>query len=322
MEKEHPKNPEEKQSAISRFVGLSEAEEDSIFENARKIFQKQEKLPIEREKTEKELEIIRNVLAQLPEFLNQYGIDSLHFAPEHVHISDKSSLSEEQKNSFGISEESGGFYMEDRQGMVAFASTDDLHFAERIGHESLHGNSFISFTTSKDGKSTLRRVGLTILDENGRRYFHNLNEALTEELAMRFDKEYSDKMLALSEAVKKRMEFVNLIKTKNPKANTTEIKSVVTEQEADGKWKTIVREYVYQPERKELALLINELYEKNQNKFSSQEEVFRLFVKAAYSGRVLEIARLIESSFGEGAFKKLAESTELKDKTIAAENAI
>lgn len=305
--------PGQKESAIQRIVNLTENEEEDILEETRETFQNPEKLPIEREKTEKETQIIQDVLAQLGEFLREQGIESLNLTLDHIHVVVEASLSVEQKETFGVPEEAGGFYMEDQQGIVVFASDDDLKFAGRVAHECMHANSFVSFT-AQDGKYAVRRTGLVVLDENGKRYFHNLNEGLTEELTKRFDRKYFDKMPSLSDAVKEREKFIAPKRSKNPSSNTDEIQSVRTIQEPDGEWETIIEEYVYPSEREELLSLVNTIYEKNKAEFTSPEDVFQLFVKAAFTGRILDIARLVESTFGKGAFTQLAEKTALKKK--------
>lgn len=311
---ENNDNPKEKESAVQRIVNLSETEEKTMLKEAGEIFQNPDKLPIEREKTERETQIIQDILVKLQEFLREYGIESLNLTLDHIHVVDEVSLSTEQKEAFGIPEESGGFYMEGRQGIVVFSSDDDLTFAERVAHECVHANSFVSFT-AQDGKYAVRRTGLTGLDENGKRYFHNLNEGLTEELTKRFDRKYFDKMPSLSDAVKEREEFIASVKSENPSSDTDEIQSVRTIQKPDGEWETIIEEYVYPSERKEFLSLINTIYEKNRAKFTSPEDVFMLFVKAAFTGRILDIARLIENTLGSGSFKQLAEKTKMIQKS-------
>ena len=67
--------------------------------------------------------------------------------------------------------------------------------------------------------------------------------------------------------------------------------------------------YSYFKERAALKKLIQTLYEKNEDEFESEEEVFNLFAKAAISGRLLPVARLIEKTFGKGSFRELGEET-------------
>jgi len=316
MEKGSSYLPEGQSAAIRRIVGLPELDEKEILEDARESFKNQDKLPFEREKTEREIHIISDVLSQLPDFLAEYGMKSLEITLDHIHVVDEASLTQDERNLYGIPDEAGGSYMEGRQGVVVFSSGDDLSFAERVIHEAIHMNSFSS-VTHKDGSYALRRIGLTVVDSEGERYFLNLNEGLTEELAKRFDKKYSEGFPSLSEAAARRVEFIASIKSPNPEADTDEIKSVVTQQEPDGQWKTTVSEYVYPEERYAFLELMKVLYEKNQGRFNSPEDVFRVFAQSASNGRLLEVARLVEDTFGEGSFRELGERTKWREGTKA-----
>jgi len=135
------------------------------------------------------------------------------------------------------------------------------------------------------------------------RYFSDVNEAVTEELVKRFDKLYFSSIPALQEEWQRREEF----KMQNDVPD--DIVTVTTQQQIDGKWETFIYPYGYEKECKKLWSLIREIYEQNKGDFSSQEEVFTLFAKAAFSGRILDVARLVEKTFGKGSFRKLGERT-------------
>jgi hypothetical protein len=309
MERERSYNPEEQiPSPVRRVVGLSDGDEKEIMGRAREQFQHPEKLSFEREKTERERRIIDETLSRLPEFLKQYGLNAVGLTSDHIHIADEGKLTPEEKKLNRVPD-AGGYYMEDQQAVVVFPLENDLRFMERFVHESLHANSFSSFTYSPEKGYKLRRSGFVIDNEKEDRYFHDLNEGLIEELTKRFDKEYSGEMQSISEAVARRKDFIDSIKTRNPDADTDDISSVVTKQKPDGMWETKVTEYVYEEERSELRRLIQHLYEQNPTKFNSPEDVFKIFVQATFTGRLLEVARLIEDSLGKGSFRKIAEKT-------------
>ena len=65
--------------------------------------------------------------------------------------------------------------------------------------------------------------------------------------------------------------------------------------------------YAYTKERIALGWIVHVLYQENQNKFKNPEEVFQLFSQALFTGKSLEIARLIEKSvgIGKGSFRKM-----------------
>jgi hypothetical protein len=60
-------------------------------------------------------------------------------------------------------------------------------------------------------------------------------------------------------------------------------------------------------ETEQFLELIEILYEANKDKFSSKKEICDMFLKAQVTGNILPIARLADSTFGKGWFRKLGE---------------
>lgn len=300
--------------AFRRIVGLLKIQERGVLREAYADFIQQGRwrLAYEIDPSERELAIMTDILAKLPTFLHEYGITPLAVTPRHIRIADMTQLSSEKKHAHGIEEGIGGFYMENRQTCVVFATVDDLLFAGRIVHELMHLHSFVSITYRRD-KAMLRRVGLVVLNEKGERYFHTWNEALIEELAKRFDRNYFHLMPSLREAVAKRDDFIAFIRKDDENADTSELRSIRTVKIAEGQWKTYVEKYAYRNERMFFHARIKMIWERNLLLYASREDIFRLFVHAAYEGRMLEIARLLTQRFGAGAMRRLAQETILKN---------
>jgi len=61
--------------------------------------------------------------------------------------------------------------------------------------------------------------------------------------------------------------------------------------------------FSYYEQRRVLNHIVGRIYENNREKFDSADDVMRLFFRAHFSGELLSIARLIEESFGKGAFR-------------------
>lgn len=67
-------------------------------------------------------------------------------------------------------------------------------------------------------------------------------------------------------------------------------------------------EHTYPVERQALNLLIDKIAARAPRKFTEREQVFDLFASAAFNGYLLELARTIETSFGqEGLFRRIGE---------------
>jgi len=55
--------------------------------------------------------------------------------------------------------------------------------------------------------------------------------------------------------------------------------------------------------------VISEIYQRNKGEFGSEEEIFKTFAKAVLTGRLMELARLIDNTYGKGSFRKLGISS-------------
>ncbi len=301
---------------MTRIVGLEEDQEQELLAIYSEFFEtKQKFLKHEVEKTPEQKEIIDFINQKLPEFLRRYGAEPLNISEDKVHI-----LSPDQ---FRGSTE--GIYLPGDQTIYIKDSKDCplLGFAKRLMHEYLHFNSFQSIQSRKKAKELkTRRWGFKIIPKDAPEYayFHDADEALMEELTKRFSKEFLVQMPVLQddlrnleinkqdfEAMRARMnlseeEMANLI---SDLAYMQVVKKTGDQQEEY--YEATLYGYCYPEARKKLNGLITELYEKNKNDFQSQEEVFDLFAKAALSGRLLPIVRLIEKTFGKGSFRRLGE---------------
>jgi len=131
----------------------------------------------------------------------------------------------------------------------------------------------------------MRRGGITIASYDKKQqlypshiYFEGLNEAIIEELTIRFGQG--------------NFELIPELQRELIDKNT----------------------YGYSEERKKLKEIIEKIYETNKDleHFNSSEDVFYIFAKAVMSGKTLKIARLIEKTYGKGSFRKLGEETKNK----------
>ena len=146
-----------------------------------------------------------------------------------------------------------------------------------------------------------------------KKYFVNLNEAVTEEMTKRFAKKllvnplFAEEMLQTREVIKN-----------HPQAVTDSGKPLFDEDtfyaEIKGKSgsRTLISKesFTYQPERKVLNILINKLFDKNQDNFQDREEVFEVFAEGMMTGNILPVGKLIDGTFGRGTLRKIGELDE------------
>ena len=318
---------------IRSVKGVSHEREEEMLASFVERFETQGKDIVEREKTPEEQEILEGIVKEMPDFIREYGGEPIVLRPEYMHIIDPvrffEKITKEQQDIFKKNGTAGFCIDGDFVGILS--QETKLREANFMVHEFLHLQSFMSFTHDKnlkkgilidESKVSHRQSGVGIFDKQGREYFNRLNEAIIEELTMRFDRQYFQKFKPLEKELKDRADTEQRVD--EPKyENAEEIREAITttRQEQDGLFRTVIRshEYSYPEERKILRSIISEIYDANKEKYESKEDVFKLFAKAQLSGRLLDLARIIEKSLGKGAFRKLGEETALTKEEFSAE---
>jgi|SRR3989338_5124064 len=296
-----------RKTGIDKLVGFSQGEEREVSE-----FLENQKFNFpERQKTPEEIKIIKNILIKMPWFIEKYGGTAFNFLEEKIHfLSDDSDLKHTRTQS--------GFHDAIKSSIVIFDSNNVLLNTNIIVHELIHANSFQSVELSKESKEgrigiDTRRTGFEVHGRKNRKeyFFTDINEAVIEVLVKRFDKEYFQSIPELSERVKEREEFIaNALKNRPQDTDKLEdIASVELKQLDSGEFKASIFSYTRVKEREQLNNLIKDIYQKNQDQFSSTEDVFNIFAKAIMNGKILEVARLVEKTYGKGSFRKLGEQT-------------
>lgn len=290
-----------KDSGISKIVGVDSKTEEALLDAFRKRFEQKVMPTFELEHSIELDNVLHQINLKLKEFLQEFEIKSIDIPNENVLIIDRSRLSAAEAEALAMLpglEGTSGAYIPSIQKILCFSdfTADKLRFAHIITHEMLHINSFVSLEkTSGDDYATIsaqensqpkeesfslrgRRAGFRIDSPKGIVYFAGLDEAIIEELTIRFDHKFLSTFPELQDSLKNGVGKMNM-------------------------------KQAYQREREQFNELVSDLYRANQDSFQSEEEVFVLFVKAVFSGQLLPVARLIETTYGKGVFKSIAKGT-------------
>lgn len=309
----------EKQSGIERIVNTSPDEEQVLLKYFEEALENQRTDPFEREKNPEESEVIDHVLRCMPEFVREYdGKPLSKLTAANIHIVDTQKLSEEQREAIARADVGAVYDIETQSAIVLPQKDSRLVTAQRIVHELLHFNAFASLTAREESSSDIqpsfnvegkklyaRRIGFGIFDASQKkRFFRDVDEAIIEELSARFDARYFNDIPVLSDELRRRDQMKKKIGE-----GADEISAVITTQLRGEEWQTSIEKWRYGKQRSELRALIKEIYEANQHQFDSEEGVFKIFVKATFTGHLLEVGRLIEKTFGKGSFARLGTET-------------
>ncbi|MDA2922374.1 hypothetical protein MYX07_03860 [Patescibacteria group bacterium AH-259-L07] len=303
-----------RESSISRV--LKTEDEEKFLQYFKDMFENRQFLNLpEKEKAPFLQELIKNINDYMGEFVAQYGTTPVDIKDKHIYFIDRSKATENEKKKIDETRIMGvqAVFAPQAQGVVMWEEYDEdkkLELATVLTHEMLHFNSFFVYEESeglvnkrpedlliciqtedyeKDILLRRRRGGLKVLTKEKDIYFGYLDEAVIEELTIRFSEEYFSHIDMLS----KELEEENQL-NHNFSSET--------------RCKPISR-YTYDKEREDLHELVNEIYKKNKDAFGSKEDIFNVFAKAVLGGQLLPLARLIEKTYGKGSFRILGKIT-------------
>jgi hypothetical protein len=247
----------------------------------------------------------------MAEFVQNYGGAPLPLRPGHVYLYDSRRFPAKAKTQLG---DMGGGFSTHTQGIMLLVDRagNTLALAGALAHEILHFNSFHSEQIYQEDEETVlvatRRAGLATVRSKQKARPHalnRLNEALTEELARRFDDTYFHWIPELAE----QFEFRQHVREVSDLSEGDPI--IVTQQNPDKSWiAQITPRRIYYPERLLLKLLIEEIWSHHRERFATEEDVFTELARAYFTGRLLSFARLVTGIRGRGSFRRLAVDTE------------
>lgn len=243
------------------------------------------------------------------QFLEEFGLPVFDVSEENIHIVDAAVFKK---------------YFDARSAAVTVENQQAIYLPEidranpmlevsQIFHEVVHlkGHLELEVEQAPSGSSRTRlyRSGMIVYPtlrkiarerERGNKpsaAFYGLNEGIVADLQKIFfekcvrenkylEKDYTQHFSELANEKKK-------IIAQKKQTHVTEIMFFDDERH-------VVHEFPYALQRQFLNMIVDAIYE--DGSFEDRDEVSNLFFKSIFTGRLLEIARLIESSFGKGSF--------------------
>lgn len=281
----------------------------------------------EKEKSTEEMEAIHLINMEINELRERMGLETFNIPSDNYNILDQKFY---EKN-FGTDSSAKMFFHE--QGIVFnenYARRSLLSFTSTALHESLHINGHITIEVNEDNngkvESTHFREGVAVFAAqkkgfNGEfhSHFNGLHEAIVSEQEKRSIKKLIDKPFLKKEKELLFSENSEILKNKIIEDNPEILNEDILWISDDGKGFDSIS---YEKPRKVLNFVCDKILEKFPEQFSTQDEVFTLFLKAQFTGRLLEIARLVEITFGEGSFRRLGDMEQTSQSAIKTYEAL
>lgn len=261
-----------------------------------------------KEPSPRQEKIIAATLQVAEEVINRYSPRKVRLSKTSIFLIRK----EDAEKHFGASEDEAG-----RSGVAGgvFVYTapniSDSKLAHFTAHELTHHAAFqrVRITHEAPGEpiySVPDRGGLTVghpkfgfnTQNGGHEHFLALNEAVTEQIAIEIIDVLRKKTNLLDDEYKilERLYGIN--------SSQYSLGKDVEHPESDEQYGWSLS---YEDRVNALKISCRELYEKNRERFSSPQDVFRVFAEAYFSGKLLTLARLIERTYGKGAFRFVAD---------------
>lgn len=181
-------------------------------------------------------------------------------------------------------------------------------FGAATFHETLHLMAHLSLEVHKNGDTltkTAYREGVTAHSPHNSNYHHHfigLHEAIVAETEKRF----IWPMLDLPELAKEKewllsAEAMDLKRKVSGRMKMPESDLIWVDKEAGNDWESVS----YAQQRKVLNYVCDEIHEQFPDQYQNSDEVYKNFLNAHFTGRLLPIARAVESTFGAGSFRLL-----------------
>lgn len=310
---------------------------------------------LEREKTDLEKLEIAFVSRKLDALLSKYGIEKgRSLSEDDVHIID---IEKWNKSTLRHLREEYGGMMKDLSILLHDQRYHEAVLLHNLFHEAIHFKSYQAFqsdelfedveyifkdeieqekgTTTRErrvspimpyrvGLQTLRasRQKLEKTEHKGNRvplYFRWLNEAITEELAIRMTNEIIDAPPSWFKELAERIQAGRKILMEKQKHIYGEDPSEILPAKPDVKSGSRIfiwtKELPYKNDRNLLWKMIDKIAESNMaeedieggDKDAEREKIFDQFATAMFNGNLLPIGRQMEKTFGRGSLKRLGE---------------
>ena len=295
-EKKEQTRREVEQALFNHFESLSPQE--------REQFKK-----LEYPKSEKELALINFANEETSRLMQEAEIEPYDVPAENYHIIPP----ELYKKVAGDSGNATTFNT--KQGIIFDAlefRDNPVHFGAVVLHESLHLKAHFSMEVQEGGdkvSKTPYREGVTVRASQSYGHhgkYHQHFDGLHEGIVAETEKRLLAKLLDHPELAKEKGWLISdeakeMRKKLAQKKEIPEDDIVWVGKKGENDWETVS----YLRQRDVLNYVCAEIQKQFPDEYQSADDVYKTFLNAHFTGRLLPLARLVEKTFGEGSFRLL-----------------
>ncbi|MCK6462676.1 MAG: hypothetical protein L6Q29_02545 [Candidatus Pacebacteria bacterium] len=273
---------------------------------------------LEYEKSPIEKELIEAADSELNDIMHKAGVKPFGVSAKNIHLVPPELFREIDKT--------GGDAITFDQHRAIFIDAEkhrnnSLDFGKVIFHELFHLKGHLAVEVEEDGDggdATVYRSGLTAYSSQKKdnehkthKHFSGLEEGLAGELERRYFKK-----LIEHPALKKQKEWLESKAAKEVKEKISKSRNIPVEEINNVKENGYFETFSYPFHRQVLNLITSEIYNKNKDKFKSEEEVLNIFIKAHFDGKILPMSRLIADTFNKDVLRMISMMDGKKDSGV------
>jgi hypothetical protein len=260
----------------------------------------------EREKTDEEKEGIKIANELTNEILRELGLREFDVPLENIHfISAKAweHASNGDTEMFAAPRRQAIFVKAD------YPQRARINKALSLFHEMIHAKGHISIEVDSDTDKDFYRSGLmthATYQKSSRSGYANWFDGLNEAVVTQMEQDYAERVLNSNPFLRDQLEYMNSEEAQKLKADYAKKHSRdPSEIEWIGRDGDEIEAYLqgYRKQRRILNYVVDQIYA--DGGFESRDDVMKLFFAAHFKDSLLPIGRLVEKSFGKGAFEFL-----------------
>lgn len=260
-------------------------------------------------KSEKELALIGFANEKTSQLMQEAGIESYDVPVENFHIIPPESY----KKAAGDSSTATTFNT--KQGIIFNAQhfrDNPVNFGAVALHELLHLKAHFSMEVQEENdrvNKTPYREGVTVQALQSHGYhgkYHQHFAGLHEGIVAETEKRLLGKLLEHPELAKEK-EWLASDEAKEIRKKLAEEKEIPEDdivwvgKKGEDDWETVP----YLQQRNVLNYVCAEIQKQFPDQYETADDVYKVFLNAHFTGRLLPFARLVEGTFGEGNFRIL-----------------
>ncbi len=296
VEKKEHTRKEIEQALFNHFESLSPQEREQL-----------EKF--EYPKSEKELALINFANEETSRLMQEAGIEPYDIPSENYHVIPPDLY----KKTAG--ENGTATTFNTKQGIIFDAQhfrDNPVYFGDTALHETLHLKAHFSMEVGEEDdkvNKTPYREGVTVRALQSHGYhgkYHQHFAGLHESIVAETEKRLLGKLLDRPELAKEK-EWLMSDEAKEMKKKLAEKKEIPEDdiiwvgKKGENDWESVR----YLQQRNVLNYVCAEIQKQFPDQYQSADDVYKTFLNAHFTGRLLPLARTVEKTFGEGSFRLL-----------------